>query len=148
MNNFIEILLNVIVSTFILYILQAFWEYLKDNYSIRKKKTWLIRKCTNTNKSCLKLITPPFNPQFNPLYLTPICNPWMTNLSRLWNNAPNQINRGLYHWIFDTDGTVELTYGSHAGRKRPDKILFTNYIETPHVLYHLVHYNNRDYHGT
>jgi len=38
MNNFIEILLNVIVSTFILYILQAFWEYLKDNYSIRKKK--------------------------------------------------------------------------------------------------------------
>jgi hypothetical protein len=38
MNDFIQIILNIIISTIFLYNLHRFWEYLKDTYSVRKKK--------------------------------------------------------------------------------------------------------------
>lgn len=38
MNDIIEIVLNIIVSIVLLYNLHCFWEYLKDTYSVRKKK--------------------------------------------------------------------------------------------------------------
>ena len=61
MNTIVEILLNIIVSIVLLYTLHCFWEYLKDTYSVRKKKN-LVETQMHKYKQIMSEMTEPTPP--------------------------------------------------------------------------------------